>query len=561
MFASFCILACFSLFFPRPGFSGESKNHMSTPRPPVMKAGIALVVGNQSYARWPLKSAANDARAIADALETVGFSVDLAVDLDWEEMNRTIDSFGEKLASRGGVGLFYYAGHGLQVDSVNYLFPVDSDIEHLRQIKYKAINASQVISEMENARNGTNIMILDASYGNPLKSEFRSLEKGLACMDAPIGSIIAYSATPGQEAVGVSGDNSLYTAELTRNMKIPGVRLVDMFNNVRKAVRTETNGLQVPMESTSLEGPFYFVRTGLEKHALALLDDKNKDAWIESNTGIEFARVPAGCYDMGCGSWSSDCGEDEEPVHEVCLDEYWMSKYEITNEQFIIFLNELNQWGPKGENWFKTKTGALDSRIIGDIGGFSVEPGFEKHPVVEVSWYGANAFVKWLSEKCGQNIGLPTEAQWEYACRSGGKHEMYSGSNDPDSVSWHSADGILQPVGLKAPNGLGLFDMSGNVWEWCRDKYGKYSYAGHSRENPVVLLIEGIPGERSARVIRGGSYRYDPRRGRSTNRGNLWLAGKSGDVGFRVVMEKPARGLSRQTFLAQSGQSKKCPIQ
>jgi formylglycine-generating enzyme required for sulfatase activity len=280
------------------------------------------------------------------------------------------------------------------------------------------------------------------------------------------------------------------------------------------------------------------------------------ETWTEPLTGMEFLWVPGGCYQMGCGPWIENCDNDEKPVHEVCLDGFWIGKYEVTNAHYVLFLNDLKDGVPKGERWVKTKAEAIFSDIYQYSNQFLIEKGHEDHPVVEVSWYGANAFAKWLSEKNGNRFDLPTEAQWEYASRSGGRQEIYAGGNDPQSLAWFSTDKKMehQKVGIKAPNGLGIYDMSGNVWEWCKDRYFKDSYKNHATLNPVIQFVDHKSADASKRVIRGGSYLYNSSRGRCTNRGSHVISDQANDLGFRlVIVPDPQSPFNGNTYLISKG--------
>ncbi len=152
---------------------------------------IALVIGNGNYKHAPLKNPVNDAKDIGDALTNLGFTVILKTNVNQRTTEETIREFGKKLRS-DGVGLFYFAGHGLQVEGRNYLLPIGADIESEADIKYEAVDAGRVLSQMEEAENGLNIVILDACRDNPFARSFRSSERGLAKMDAPERSILAY---------------------------------------------------------------------------------------------------------------------------------------------------------------------------------------------------------------------------------------------------------------------------------------------------------------------------------------------------------------------------------
>ncbi len=221
---------------------------------------VALVVGNNNYAMAPLLNPINDARAMAEALQRAGFTVILRTDATQPEMTAAVREFGNRLkdGGPGTAGLFYFAGHGMQIRGRNFLIPVGANIEHEDEVGYQAMDAQAVLDKMESAGNGSNLMILDACRNNPFTRSFRSARQGLAQMDAPVGSVVAFSTAPGSVASDGTGTNGLYTAHLLRAMKQPGAKVEDVFKQVRMAVLRDTGGRQVPWEATSLVGDFYF---------------------------------------------------------------------------------------------------------------------------------------------------------------------------------------------------------------------------------------------------------------------------------------------------------------
>ena len=225
---------------------------------------IALVIGNSSYAEGPLANPVNDARLIAATLRQVGFEVIEQLDADENTMERAIQDFGDRLENAGkkAVGLFYYAGHGLQVDGVNYLVPIGAKIDHARRIKTEAVSTEIVMDTFAYARNELNIVILDACRNNPYASRTRSPQRGLSQMTAPTGTLIAYATSPGNVASDGEGENSPYSAALADGMLRKGELIEQMFKGVRRSVKTETNGAQEPWEASSLVGDFYFNENG-----------------------------------------------------------------------------------------------------------------------------------------------------------------------------------------------------------------------------------------------------------------------------------------------------------
>ena len=222
---------------------------------------VALVIGNNAYANGPLLNPVNDARAMAGALQKSGFTVILKTDASQPEMLSALRDFGNRLKDGGAgtAGLFYFAGHGMQVKGHNFLVPIGANIEHEDELPYQALDAQAVMDKMESAGNGTNIVILDACRNNPFVRSFRSGRQGLAQMDAPVGTLVAFSTAPGSVASDGNGTNGLYTSHLLNAIKQPGQKVEDVFKQVRFAVLRDSARRQVPWEASSLVGDFYFV--------------------------------------------------------------------------------------------------------------------------------------------------------------------------------------------------------------------------------------------------------------------------------------------------------------
>ena len=240
--------------------------------------------------------------------------------------------------------------------------------------------------------------------------------------------------------------------------------------------------------------------------------------WTEPETGMEFVKIPAGCFIMGSPKNEAGRGNDEGPQHKVCLDGFWMGKYEVTNKQY--------------RTWKKNHDSQVYRRhsLNGD-----------SQPAVYVTWDEATAFAKWLTEqhKGRYTFRLPTEAEWEYAVRAGTRTSFYFG-DDADirgEYAWYAGNSERQthPVGQLKPNAWGLYDMAGNVGEWCQDWYRDKYYSASPERNP-----DGSSSG-SSRVIRGGSWvndaKYFPKYFRSAYR-NARVPDRCYDyVGFRLVVE------------------------
>ena len=218
---------------------------------------VALVIGNAKYAEAPLPNAVNDAADIAKELQAAGFSVLHRENASLKDMRLALREFGDKLG-KSATGVFYYAGHGLQVRGRNYLVPVDADIAREDEVQFSAVDLAAVMEKLDTARNPVNLVILDACRNNPFARRFTLANAGLAQVDAPPGTLIAFSTAPGSVAADGTGRNGLYTRHLLEQMKKPGAQIEETFKSVRAAVRRESAGRQIPWESTSLETNFAF---------------------------------------------------------------------------------------------------------------------------------------------------------------------------------------------------------------------------------------------------------------------------------------------------------------
>ncbi|NUO79086.1 SUMF1/EgtB/PvdO family nonheme iron enzyme, partial [candidate division KSB1 bacterium] len=236
--------------------------------------------------------------------------------------------------------------------------------------------------------------------------------------------------------------------------------------------------------------------------------------------GLEFADIPGGTFRMG--DLFGDGYDDERPVHQVTLSAFKLSKHEITNEQYCAFLNDDPERNLQG--LFE----ADGSRIVEQDGRYVPEGGFEKHPVANVTWYGANAFCEWLGGR------LPTEAQWEYAARAAGDSIRYPwGNEEPDTTKANfdpsgNYTGATKRVGTYLANELGLYDMAGNVWEWCNDWYGDYPVESQTDPNG--------PADGFSRVVRGGAFHYLAGIVRCSFRDGLDPDLRLDYVGFRIAL-------------------------
>jgi formylglycine-generating enzyme required for sulfatase activity len=487
---------------------------------------VALVVGNWKYASAPLINPKNDSADIAKALRQQGFEVIYKTNVNRKKFRMAIRDFGDRI-NKGGVGLFYYAGHGMQVKGHNYLIPVGADITREDEITDEAVEGDLVLRKMDSANNRMNILILDACRNNPYARSFRSGGSGLARMDAPKGTLISYATSPGSVASDGTKGNSPYTWHLLQEMKKPGTTIEQMFKQVRLGVLKDTGEKQTPWEVSSLTGDFYFAGKQTQttvtpfskltsnnsrkphppSQQIVATNNRNipvqsKTRWTDPTTGMEFLWVPEGCFTMG-----NKHGEpDEAPAHKACLDGFWLGKFEVTQ----------NQW----ETVIKDSHNNLSHE--------------DDHPKANISWDDANSFIKALNALGNNHFRLPNEAEWEYSCRNGGKPAVFHDAQALDQIAWvANSTGSTQTIGGKTGNKLGFHDMIGNVGEWILDGYKPDAYeTKESSHNPLVL----ISGKK--RVIRGGGWDSTAWNSRCVSR--FWhnREYKDNNLGLRLVRIK-----------------------
>lgn len=247
----------------------------------------------------------------------------------------------------------------------------------------------------------------------------------------------------------------------------------------------------------------------------------------------ETTLVKGGTFTMGCKKGrDTDCSDDEKPAHSVTLSDFYMGKYEVTVKEYLAFADDTKsnypEWLEAGnKHHIETGTNAYYKNM-----GYSRNA--SNLPIVGISWDNAVAYCKWLSEKTGKNYRLPTEAEWEYAARGGqsSRNYLYAGSNNIDEVAWYDTNsGITtHAIGAKKANELGIYDMSGNVWEWCSDGYG--AYVSTTQTNPTGDTASAL------RVLRGGSWFKYPQDCRVANRLSNAPSNREVNLGFRLAMTR-----------------------
>ena len=503
---------------------------------------VALVIGNAAYVDPlpPLESPVNDARDIAALLETFGFAVSVQTDVDLQQMVEATQAFGEQLTDRS-VAVFYFSGHGVQANNLNYLVPLRARLRAEADAPYEAFDMNRVLTYMEQANaNGVNVVIMDACRAATLKGlkGWKQKKIGFAQVTLPegvSGTLLAYATAPGAASLEREGErNSIYTKHLLNALRdMPSLSLTDLLIDVRKAVKEDTSGEQVPWEAISLTERFAFAEGDATpeptKKPTKKPTERPRPCWEnetagaecrEEATGMEFVFVPGGCFQMGSPKSEDGRDDDEGPQHKVCLDGFWMGKYEVTQAQWQAIMGQ-NPSYFKGAN----------------------------RPVEQVSWHDAQAFLKKLNAavethgRASLQFRLPSEAEWEYAARAGTTTPFYFGetisaeqANYDGNYTYGKGNkgvyrGQTTDVGNFPPNDFGLYDMHGNVWEWVADTYHE-KYTGA----PDDGSIWGKLGDKKAKVLRGGSWNGPPDNCRSAYRNWCDPDLRFYDIGARVVV-------------------------
>ncbi len=535
--------------------------------PAAAEPRIALVIGNSNYSgdlpRLP--NPANDAELMASTLTKLGFKVVKAHDADLKQMTRSIREFSDLLSGAGpqAVGLFFYAGHGLQIDGENWLIPINAHITKTADAEFEAVPASKILGQMQFAENSLNIVILDACRNNPLSRGVRSASTGLAKMDAPLGSFIAYSTAPGQTAADGKGKNSPYTAALAKAMMKPGIAIEEAFRDARVDVLAATQKEQIPWESSSLTGAFSFnpgkATAATQSAAVAPAPAtapaepapaaKSPDPAPASGNAKgctncpEMVSIKGGSFTMGSPDDEDDHTKYEEPQTKIAIKPFSIGKYPVTVGQFAEFIKATKYRPtdecdtertnkPRSANW-------TDPEVL-DQG--------EKEPVVCVSWKDATAYAEWLAKTSGKPYRLPSESEWEYAARGGVTDAHYWSDADGACAYANIADKAARrehsnwkitdcddgfagtaPVGSLKPNAFGLYDMLGNVKQWV---------AGCAVDSIADIPADGSPvgGSCNYRPVRGSAWDSLPNIVRLAYREKNPASYASSNYGFRIAL-------------------------
>jgi formylglycine-generating enzyme required for sulfatase activity len=498
------LIAAFALL-PLAGLCAQSK--------------FALVIGNGAYSGvTKLKNPVNDANDMKAALVNLGFQVDLITNATLLQMNDGVARFRQNLASSSDAyGFFFYAGYGVQSQGDNYLIPVNARIASESNLRDNAMTVQQVLDNIEGAGNVLNVVVLDACRDNPF-SWAQSSSQGLTVMPAsPPGSIVVFPTGVGKTTADGEGRNSLFTAQLIKNLETPSVEVKGLFDRVRQDVLIASKYEQFPEISSKvfktayLSAPPWAAQTSVPVAQPGSNPTGQPAAPPQQPVPDGFVRIQSGTFQMGSTTGDSD----EKPLHTVRVSGFYMGKYEVTQREYEAVMGN-NPSNVKGANL----------------------------PVEQVSWFDAVAYCNARSQRegfspaytiAGENVTwnrnangyrLPTEAEWEYACRAGTTTAYSTGASILSSQARYSSNSA-NAVGSFAANPWGLYDMHGNVLEWCWDLYMGY---GRADQKDPVGASSG-----QYRVFRGGSWSCHALNLRSAYRRSRTPAARSNYLGFRLV--------------------------
>jgi formylglycine-generating enzyme required for sulfatase activity len=478
---------------------------------------VALVIGNEDYFQSGAKLShpKQDAILIAEALKKQDFELlggKVHINLNKADMKSILLDF-QKMAVSADAALIYYAGHGLQDKDengkmMNYLVPIDALIPSRASIIDEAVSLGRVLRHLNDAGSRVNLIFLDACRNNPFAEQNASRDlgvsyRGLGRVEVPkeqVGdTLISYSTSEGKRA----NDDSPYAETLAKmiedNSNLP---IETLLKEVGREVETKTNNDQSPYYIPLQKQDFCF---GSCQQVLSPSIE-----YIEPN----MVKIESGNFTMGCQSGRDDlvygCGSDEK-LYSVKVNEFEMSETEVTFDEWDLCYRDKICNNKDDNNWGR-----------GD------------RPVVGISWDDAQKYIGWLNGKTKKNYRLPSEAEWEYAARAN-TNTLYSWGNAVKGQGKANCkdcgsqfDGVkTSPVKSFSPNQFGLYDMHGNVWEWCQDWYF---------QNAFDEQIERK--SKSYKVLRGGSWANEAPFMRSATRNNLSPQLGFKYTGFRLVLSK-----------------------
>ena len=487
----------------------------------VQEPKVALVIGNKNYEQDSLTYPIVDATKIKKFLEGRGFKVIYALDVKTKGKLRALINQFIGSIQKDGVGLFYFSGHGMSAYHQNYLIPTkNSSIADDADIEDIGLSVGYLLRKLEKKGNRLNIVMLDACRNTLGKGSSSALGG-----DSAEGVFIAYATAEGKRAK----DNGLFASSFVENAKIRGLTVEEVFKRVRKRIKYATG--QTPFTNSGIVGDFYFslppIKEPKPEPIVKVVKEivyverpkeikKEQPKEIRASYEPQMVHISRGSYIMG----SNNGGYDEKPPHRVNIDyDFEIGKYEVTIAEYRACVDDGGCKQPERGSYYKKM--CLKDNC----------------PAIGVSWKGGRAYREWLSQKTGKNYRLPTEAEWEYVARAGTQSKWSLGDNENNlkKYAWYdeNSNSKTHQVGTKKANQWGVYDMHGNVWEWCEDWYLN-NYNSTSKNGSANQSQKD-----NYRVLRGGSWSNVASNTRSALRDWYSPTYRFNDVGFRLQRTLP----------------------
>ena len=490
----------------------------------------ALIIGNAAYPRAEdrLPNTINDTDDISGHLRELGFNVDLKQNLQRLDMVREINAFMTRLRSnRNSEGFLWYAGHAMEINGEIFLFPLDVNVENDELIRATSFSVTDLTRQFGEARNRVNVIVLDACRVPPSDGRSRGYgDTSRVIRTVPLTPpdlYVMYSTAPGTVALDGTGKrNSPFAEAFLKNIRSTEP-LTIMAGHVTSDTMNLTGNRQRPYTSGSMgrDNVYY----SLNASGGRPLPDPNPgpSPALSQNTAVNnsFVLINGGTFTMG--SPASETGRnDSEMQHRVTVSSFYMGRYEVTQADYEEVMGA-NPSQAKGFNLPVTHVSWFDAAEY--CNRLSRREGLT--PAYTISGNRDSRAVTWNRNASGYR--LPTEAEWEYACRAGTTTAYNTGAAINDNTGWHGTNSgdRMRPVGEKPANAWGLHDMHGNVWEWCWDWYGTYGTANQTDPEGASLGV--------GRVSRGGSWSASAARLRSAYRNSYTPAYRYGNLGFRLA--------------------------
>jgi formylglycine-generating enzyme required for sulfatase activity len=484
----------------------------------------ALVIGNANYsdAKDRLPNAINDTNDISSALKKLGYDVVLKQDLDRLDMITEVDEFVKRLMSNtNSEGFFWYAGHGIEFDGEGYLLPKDVDMRSEIRVKNTSYRLNDLTKSLDKVRNKANVLVIDACRvppnigGEQQRSAGDTTRVIKSVPHIPADLMIIYSTAPGTTASDGNGRNSPFAEAFLKNMT-EAVPLTIVTARVIRDTSIFTSNRQRPYIGGSFADEHY----SLSPVRVNPLPDITNMVLINGGT-----------FTMGSPRTEANRDRDETQ-HQVTVSSFYMSAKEVTLNEYL----KVMQFNPNGLvqganmpvisiNWYNAIE-YCNARSIAE----GLTPAYIiNYSIKDPNNHNEDDIYRYLViwDKSANGYRLPTEAEWEYACRAGTNSAYYNGASITYSQAVYNI-GTVFPVGNFSPNRWGLYDMHGNVAEWCWDWYGEYETGDQT--NPS--------GANSGkwRVARGGSWRNSKQQHlRSAYRFSLTPTWFSNNMGIRLV--------------------------